>query len=148
LKGDYSGAESALRKAISIDPQIDGCHYYIGLMQLTRGQPKEALKEFLADPDIAARDGGTALVSQALGKRAESDAALARVISERGKTWPFNVARIHAYRGEKDQAFDWLEKAYVARDVELDFVLRDPYLVPLHDDPRWSALMKKMNLPE
>jgi hypothetical protein len=53
---------------------------------------------------------------------------------------------VFAYRGENDQAFDWLEKAYDVRDGDLAFVLRDPLLVPLHDDPRWSVLMKKMNL--
>ena len=117
-----------------------------GLIELAQGRTKEALTEFLADPDVAARDGGTALVSHAFGKKGESDAALTRVIKERGKAWPFNIARIHAYRGEKDQVFDWLEKAYVASDVELEFVLDDPYLAPLHKDPRWSVLMKKMNL--
>lgn len=148
LKGDYSGAEAALRRAISIDPHIDGCHYYIGLMEVVQGRSKEALKEFAADPDVATRDGGLALASHALGRKAESDAALARLIGESGKTWPYGVARVYAYRGETNPAFDWLNLAYAGRDVDLMDVLREPLLMPLHNDPRWAALMRKMHLAE
>ena len=74
--------------------------------------------------------------------------AIARVVHEVGTFWPYGIALIHAYRGERDQAFDWLEKAHAGRDVDLMFLKADPLLMPLHNDPRWSALMKKMNLPE
>ena len=148
LKGDYAHAESALRKSLSINPGIDVSHEYLGLIQLVQGQHKEALKEFAADPEISVRDTGLALVDHVLGRKAESDAALARVVHEVGTFWPYGIALIHAYRGERDQAFDWLEKAYAARDVDLMFLQADPLLMSLHNDPRWSALMKKMNLPE
>ena len=148
LKGDYPHAESALRKSLSINPGIDVSHEYLGLIELVQGQRKEALKEFAADPESSVRDTGLALVNHALGKKAESDAALARVVHEAGAFWPYGIAFIHAYRGERDQAFEWLEKAYAARDVDLMFLQADPLLMPLHTDPRWSALMKKMNLPE
>jgi tetratricopeptide (TPR) repeat protein len=148
LKGDYSGTESALRKSISIDSQIDGSHYWIGLMELDRSGPNEALREFGAEVDIAARDSGIALAKHALGQKAESDTALAHLMSEAGNTWPTLIVRACAYRGERDRAFDWLEKAYAVRDVDLLNAAREPLLVPLHDDPRWSALMKSMNLAE
>jgi TolB-like protein/Flp pilus assembly protein TadD len=148
MKGDFPSAESALRKSLTINPEIDVAHYMIGLMKVVQGRPEEALKEFAADPEVSVRDTGLALVNHALGKKAESDAALSRVVNEVGKYWPYGIALIHAYRGERDSAFDWLEKAHTDRDVDLVFVLSEPFLVPLHDDPRWSALMKSMNLAE
>lgn len=144
-KRDYSAATTALRKSISIDPGINDSHHVIGLIELIQGRPKEALKEFVAEGGET-RNEGTALVSYGLGKRAESDAALARAINESGKTQPYAIARIYAYRGETNQAFDWLEKAYGVSDVDLSYALGDPYMAPLRDDPRWLALMRKMNL--
>ncbi|MGO8924117.1 MAG: TPR end-of-group domain-containing protein [Xanthobacteraceae bacterium] len=58
------------------------------------------------------------------------------------------MATTYAYRREKDKAFEWLERAYVARDSGLvTFVFRDPLLTNLRDDPRYKAILKKMNLP-
>jgi hypothetical protein len=119
---------------------------YLGLIQLLRNQRQEALKEFAGDPESSARDFGIALVSHAIGKTAESDAALARVVDAVGKFWAYGVALIHAYRGERDQAFIWLERSRDARDGDLQFLYSDPLLTPLHTDPRWGALMKSMNL--
>ena len=65
------------------------------------------------------RDLGLALVYQALGRSKESDAALARETGARGNVNPSGIAVGHAYRGEIDQAFEWLEKAIAARDLSL-----------------------------
>ena len=79
----------------------------------------------------------------------ESDAALNRLINEGTQFWPYGIATTYSYRGEKNKAFQWLEKAYVRRDSDLlSFALGDPLLAPLHDDPRWLRLLRKMNLPE
>ena len=64
------------------------------------------------------RDSGLASVYHAMGRKAESDAALARVSKERGSDVAFEVAQAHAYRGESDQAFAWLDRAYAQKDVD------------------------------
>jgi hypothetical protein len=54
----------------------------------------------------------------------------------------YAFAVIHLALGEKDQALDWLEKA--ARDHDgfySNFIKVDPYLDPLHGDPRFEALV-------
>lgn len=146
LSADYSAAESALQKSIALNPEIDGSYMYLGFIQLLRNQREAALKEFAADPESSARDAGIALVSHAIGKKAESDAALSRVVDAVGNIWAYGVALIHAYRGERDQAFTWLERSRDARDGDLFFLYSDPLLLPLHNDPRWGELMKSMNL--
>jgi TolB-like protein/Flp pilus assembly protein TadD len=144
---DYSGAESALQKSIAINPEIDGSRLTLAYIQLVHGRWEAALKEFTADPESSSKDIGLALVNHALGKKQESDAALARVVEEVGSIWAYGIGCIHAYRGERDQAFEWLEKSRAARDGDLFFVRGEPLLASLHDDPRWAALMKSMNLP-
>ena len=52
-----------------------------------------------------------------------------------------------AYRGEIDDAFEWLDVGYENRDTGLPFMLLEPLLRNLHDDPRWAAFLEKMGLP-
>ncbi len=119
------------------------------VMQLLDGRREEAMKEFLAEDEATSRDAGLALVNHAMGKQAKSDAALNRLINEGTQSWPYGIATTFGYRAEKNKAFEWLQKAYVARDSDLGmYVLGDPLLATLHEDRRYKALLKKMNLPE
>ena len=56
------------------------------------------------------------------------------------------IARVCAFRGERDHALEWLERAYVARDEDLYLIKDDPLLKNLEGDPRYHAFLKKMNL--
>jgi tetratricopeptide (TPR) repeat protein len=60
-------------------------------------------------------------------------------------TYP--IACIHAALGEKDQAFEWLEKAYEVRDQGLLFLKVGPDLDSLRSDPRFQDLLRRMNFP-
>ncbi len=59
---------------------------------------------------------------------------------------PTFFAYNHATLGEKDQAFEWLEKAYQERAGELIYLKVEPNLDPLRDDPRFQDLLRRMNL--
>ena len=54
---------------------------------------------------------------------------------------------MYAWRGEKDGAIEWLERARVQRDGGLILLKVDPLLRNLHGDPRYVALLKKIGLP-
>jgi len=54
---------------------------------------------------------------------------------------------VYAARGDPDHAFEWLERAYRQRDAGLLGIKIDPFLTSLHGDPRYAALLRKMNLP-
>jgi serine/threonine-protein kinase len=147
--GDFAGAEVAIRKSITINATFDGNHYFLGRMLLARGQIEAARKEMQAELASDAKDAGLAMVYHALGRKAESDAALARLVQASSDTWPYSVATVHAYRGERDEAIEWLEKACAARDSDLlEGIRGDPEFAPLRHDPRYKELLRKMNLPE
>ena len=59
----------------------------------------------------------------------------------------YGVAFIHAALGEKDEAFEWLEKAYEERDQGMLYLKVDPTLDPLRSDPRFQDLLRRMNFP-
>jgi hypothetical protein len=58
----------------------------------------------------------------------------------------YPIAAIYAALGQKDEAFTWLERAYEARDSWMDYLKIDPRLDPLHSDPRFANLLRRMNL--
>ncbi|MGC1453107.1 MAG: hypothetical protein WA830_24015 [Candidatus Sulfotelmatobacter sp.] len=61
---------------------------------------------------------------------------------------PGLVAAVYALAGEKDSAFEWLDKAYAARDgAEITLVKCDPAFKNLRSDPRFSDLLRRMGLP-
>jgi serine/threonine protein kinase/Tfp pilus assembly protein PilF len=59
---------------------------------------------------------------------------------------PTIFSQIYAALGEKDQAFEWLEKAYDEHDGQLLTFTRHPAFDPIRDDPRFQDLLRRMNL--
>ena len=143
---NFDAAEKELRESMRISPTFTGTHWYLGQIFLLRGDAQAALREMQADsPSV--RDFGLSLAYHALGRKADSDAALARATRDFGNEAPMNVAIVHAYRGERDQAFAWLERAVDERDLLVGHkLLYEPKLDALRGDPRYKALLGKMNL--
>jgi TolB-like protein/Tfp pilus assembly protein PilF len=146
--GHYRQAEEMYRRCLQIAPHFDLEHFWIAYALLLEGQFDAALTEAELEPDDGARAAGRALALHALGRKAESDAALKEFIAAAGREWPSEVARVYAFRGELDRALEWLEQAYRRKDVDLFFLKGDPLLKNLDGDPRYKAFLRKMNLPE
>ena len=89
------------------------------------------------------------LVFHALGRHSESDAALAAAKSKHAGVKALDqIAEVHAFRGETDLAFEWLERAYDQRDGGLREIKGDRLMRALVGDPRYKALLTKLKLPE
>jgi hypothetical protein len=59
----------------------------------------------------------------------------------------YQLAEIYAVRREKNKAFEYLENSYIAKEGRLTYLKGDPLLKNLQGDPRYTALLKKLNLP-
>jgi len=148
LMGNLDAGEQALRRSLQISPDFSGSHWYLGQIRLLRGDTPGALREMQTEARTT-QDFGLALVYHALGRRAESDAALGRAVQMYGDSAPTNVAIVYAFRGQRDEAFKWLGKAVDEHDLLIGHKFRDePKLKPLRSDPRYKALLRKMNLPD
>ena len=146
--GDFDGAQLALRKSIAINASFDGNHYQLSRIDLARGEVEAALKEIQLEVAPDAKDASLAMIYHALRRKGDSDAALARLIREAGDTWPYSVATVYAYRGERNEAFKWLEKGFATRDSDqLEGIRGDPEFAELREDARYKTLLRKMNLP-
>ena len=120
----------------------------IGCVYLAQLHAQEALGEMKQETDPVFRMFGLAMAYHALGRKKESDAALAELIGKYGDTAAFQVAEAYGYRGEVDRAVEWLERSYTQRDGALVGVKGDPLLKNLERDPRYAVFLRKMRLPD
>jgi len=146
--GRYEEAHAALAEALDLNPNQAMVHEIWGEIYLAQGRPQEALAETEKEPQGFCRDLGEALVYHALARRQESDAALARLISQHSSDAAYQIAQVFAYRGEVDPAFQWLDRAYLQHDPGLMWFKTDLKFRGLRQDPRNAQLLKKLNLPE
>ncbi|CAN5352751.1 serine/threonine-protein kinase [soil metagenome] len=144
--GQLPEALQAVNRALAINPESQFANWILGATELLQGRPHEALSVFRRS-DEAFRLSGAAMAEHSLGHAQASQAALDELISRFGQTWAMQVADVHAWRGENDQAFAWLQRAYDQRDVGLCEIKKDVWLRTLHSDARYAALLKKMGLP-
>jgi TolB-like protein/Tfp pilus assembly protein PilF len=146
--GRLAEAEAEFRRALEISPTFLWAHWSLGTVLLTAGRLDAALAQMQqATPDCGS-DAGLALVYHAMKRNAESDAALARATKADAGRWAYGIAEVHAYRGEIDRAFTWLDRAYRQKDVVLYRIKGDPLLRKLEPDARYRTFLRKMKLPE
>ena len=148
-RGQSAEAEAALRRALEISPTASRVHYILGIVLLVRGESQAALTEMLKEKDKGVSLAGSAMAYFALGSKADSDAALAQMLKSEANHHPFYIAKIYAFRGEWDEALQWLDRAYVQKDPTLFFhIVGDPIMKSLKVDPRYKAFLRKVNLPD
>jgi len=146
-QGRLGEAVAEYRRTLEISPTFETVHWELGQAEMAQGHLDLALAEMQAERHAGRRDAGLAIVYHALGRRKESDAALARLEAESADTWAYGVALVHAYRGDADQAFRWLDRAYAQYD-QVFFVKLESQWDKLRSDARYAAFLRKMNLPE
>jgi tetratricopeptide (TPR) repeat protein len=150
--GRYDEAVKALKHAVEMDASRQNAHYDLALAYERKGMEREAVEEYLKNEALS---GGAADVIASLKEayaasgvkgfwRKKFEAAMEG--SKSGYVAPIVMARLHARLGEKDRAFDWLEKAYAERSPSLADLKVDPVLEGLRSDPRYEDLAKRIGL--
>jgi len=91
---------------------------------------------------------GRAMAEHTLGHADESRAALDDLTAKYAQIAAYQIAQVQAWRGDKDQAFEWLRRAHAQRDGGLGIAKADPQIASLRQDARWPALLKSLGLPE
>ena len=152
--GELEEAVALRQRFISLHGQG---HFQYGLMKLLQGKPAEAATVFRDFEELMAERGGAdrgearvglAMAFHDLGRAGESDELLQAYIDDFGEQNPRDVAKIYAWRGEKDLAFEWLSRAdETGSDGDRSFIV-DPVFTNLHDDPRWTAMLEARGFSE
>jgi tetratricopeptide (TPR) repeat protein len=145
LAGRFDDALASIRTAMRLSPDSAQAHSIVGMaLLLGKHDAAGALEAFKSERHEVSRMQGLSVALHALGRSGEADAALKDMVDKFGKEQPAFVATVYAYRGEADAAFAWLDRAASAHDSQLAQLLVENLLVPLHGDPRWLPLLRRL----
>jgi serine/threonine-protein kinase len=145
--GDLAGAEAAARRGRKVAPAHPFPAFVLSQVLIEGGRATEAIPLLQALPLAFWRLAGLSVAYHRIGKARESQAALDELVEGHARFAAYQIAQVHAVRSDPDAAFDWLEKASRQHDRGLAIVRWDPWLSPLHGDPRWKPFLRKLNLP-
>lgn len=147
-QGDLERADVALRRHLRVDPGNLPSLLTLAQNLLLQGRAEEALATFQLVPEEDYRLWGTALASHSLGRSSDASVALAQLTGRYEHAKAFEIAVVHAWRGEKAEAFAWLERAHEQGESRLAGLgTLEPLLRSLRDDPRYGELLARTNVP-
>jgi tetratricopeptide (TPR) repeat protein len=154
--GRWDEAESWAQKARELAPGRSSRDGTLAEIYLFRGDAETALAHLPEDfhDEILKGTQGNILVTAAavrhsVGNDAGSLEAMAQYRQQFADSIPLQMAYMHAWRGENDQAFEWLERTFKQYpDLNYKGLILSPYLYSLHDDPRWQQVMARFGQPD
>ncbi len=146
--GDLSAARTAFQQLLKINPAHPHANVDIATIDLLDGRPEQARTDLQQSGAPGWRLIGTAMVEYTLGHKDQSDRALDQMIAGSAQYAAYQIAEVYAWRGQKDQAFQWLERAYAQHDGGLPEIKGDPVMASLRTDPRYHAFLVKMKLTQ
>jgi TolB-like protein/tetratricopeptide (TPR) repeat protein len=132
----YSESLAQFQKVLARDPNFRPAHYKLSMLYANQGRFADAVNEIrhiIPKPTAVSPD-------------AKGYLELAKEMDDSDRSAAVAVAA--ALAGDRDQAFQYLEKAYSDGDTELLFVIRYPALDALRSDPRFKDMMRRLGLPE
>ena len=138
-------------KILDMEPNFAPAHWFLGQAYEQLGKYDEAISQL---QEAVNYSGGRALMLGSLGytyavsgRRAEAQAVLTELQEGPTHNIPaLTLAFIHAGLEDYDAAFEWLDKAYAERFGWLIFLNVDPKFDKLRSDPRFTDLLRRLNL--
>jgi tetratricopeptide (TPR) repeat protein len=146
-KGRSDEAQVVLQKALILDSGEAYSHWNLGRIALASGDTQSALRELDHEPHEEIRLVGRAIALFALGRKTDADTTLAELERKYAKVNPADIAMVHAYRGDNDQAFAWLDRSYKDRDPDCVYVKTEALFQNIRSDPRYEVFLRKMKFP-
>jgi TolB-like protein/DNA-binding winged helix-turn-helix (wHTH) protein/Flp pilus assembly protein TadD len=150
----YDQAIEQLRAALTMDPSFAVAHAFTGLAYTAKSMYSEAIGEYQTSLKLTMPHSNPYVISflgyayALCGKRAEAQEMLHELaeLSKRGYLPAGTMATVYIGLGDKDRAFHWLTKSVEQRGVDVSPLKVDPLFDPLRSDPRFAALLHRMNL--
>ncbi len=148
----YDEAAERARVIFELDPNNGLAHALLACVCAQTGRRSEAVAEAEkgiqnSDSPLNQATAGTALAAAGESGRARRLLGELMEVSKKRYVCPYEIGIIHLGLGEKDEAFRWLEKGYQERSVCMQYTKQDPRLAPLHGDPRYADLVRRLAFP-
>jgi TolB-like protein/Tfp pilus assembly protein PilF/tRNA A-37 threonylcarbamoyl transferase component Bud32 len=145
-------ALAQLHKTLEMDPNFAAARLFLGFANLEKRNFSEAINEMKKARELS---GDTSVMVASLGKayaaagkfeEAKGILEELKVRSQKQHVSAYRMASVYAVMGDYDRAFELANKAYEERDENLIQIKVDHAFAPVHSDPRYKALLKKMGL--
>jgi TolB-like protein len=133
-------------KLLDLAPAAAGTHYYVALGLISNGDIDAALERLEYEVLDGFRHTGFAIAYHAAGNEAASDEALQALSAMEDAGWYYQVAIVHAFRGETDAAIEALSAAIDNHDSGITLMLGDPYLDNVRNDPRFEEIVERVGI--
>ncbi len=148
----YDQAIEQFKRALEIEPNFVPAHFWLAQAYEQKGMFQEAISEFQKAVTLS-RSSSYTIASLAHAFAVSGDKVKAKELLEQLKELSreryisaYEIAEVYVGLGEKNLAFDWLQKAFDERSRALIFLKVEPRLDSIRSDSRFKALLKKMNL--
>ena len=142
--GRVEEARTQLLRAIEVGSKDGWPYASLGRLALDDGDIEGALAYFRqAGPGHML--AGIAMAEHARGDAAASQRALDELVERYSGGFAYQVAEVHAYRGEREQALTWLETCFEQRDLGTPRMRHDPDFAALREEPRFQAMLGKLD---
>lgn len=151
LARQYDKAIEQLQRTLELEPEFSIAHLHLGLVYEAKGMYREAQAMY---EQTAALVGGFTEITGCFGRIAaltgktenaeEAIEELRRASVKSAAGCCYYVAGIYAALGNKDQAFNWLERGYAEHEQEMAMLKVDPLVDSLRDDPRFVSLLERL----
>ncbi len=149
----YDQAIEQLRRTIEMDQSFYNAHWRLGKAYEMKGSLQNAMAEYQMarqlndDPLVLGLLGHLSAIS---GKRDEASKLLHQLqqMAKQRYVSAYTFAIVYEGLGDKDEAFQWLERGYQDHVYEMDFLKVDPLLDSLRSDPRFADLVRRIGLPQ
>ena len=144
--GRWDEAEAAARTALALAPNGVLRHYNLSRALLFQKRYADALAEAQLEIKESWRLAALTAVYHAIGNHAASDSALRAYEAANSEHAAMQIAELHAFRGETNEAFHWLERAFAQRDPGITDLKADVWLSSIRGDPRYAAMLQRLHL--
>ena len=152
FKGDYELGRQLARRGAELEPTYFFAAFSEGWLEIQAGRLPEAIASLQKAKAMGAPTFVSAYLAYAYGAsgdraRAEAELEDLKKKSLRGVVSPYNMALVCIGLGERQRALDYLEKAYASDSEWLGYLKLDKTFDSLRSEPRFQALLKKLNFP-
>jgi len=148
--GQLKEEERIYRRILELYPDSDShaVKSWLAATLTRQGKPEEGMQYLVFDSENDWQRAMSSIVLHSLGRHEEERPIRQNMIDEYSQTWAFGIVLTYAWHGDLDEAFEWLDIAFEQRDSYMTQLIFNPWLAPLHDDPRWESILDRMGLLE
>jgi TolB-like protein/DNA-binding winged helix-turn-helix (wHTH) protein/Flp pilus assembly protein TadD len=141
------------QKKLELDPNFPHAYMRLGRAYALKGMYRDAIAAYQKARDLSGEAPGAlcglGYTYGISGKRAEALRVLGELkgLSKSKYVSPYYIAKVYVGLGEKDLAFDWLQKAVLDHSIPLPELRTEEELASLRSDPRYRELERRIGLP-